>query len=825
MTTDQAQRPRFYEGQYLGSQDLTAAVDYARMLAARHALGAHTWGIGIGLELREVPKPGGSFKRVDVVLEPGYAWDGFGRVINVLAPYKVPESLFDAIKYDVNIDSAGLGRLIEIWIRYDEVGFCNPSPGFEVCDTPDQSARIQETFRVVIGQRKSHIDRHDPIVVAGKSSDAQKALKLFDPNAPDIYDESIPQQTFPNPGDKAEWLIPIGYVRWQPVQNGPGSFIPHPAEDDPKIRAFRNYIGVVTEAIEAADGAIRLRDRTRDPAKSFYQPPAEELVNVEGHMRVEGDVRLAAGNLDFRVQDGTDMGTPIRFQRTGDKGKLPGQMGGRSLQLVLGPDDQTDNQFNIGPVKKDGTFVPQVTVVSSGQVGVGTTSPDRLVTLAGDSGTYLNIKADKGKEEILIGADSNGGIVSSMTNNDLLLRAGVNDTKVTIKTDGKVGIGTGTPDRLLTLQGSQGTYLNVKGDGGAEEVLLGADAAGGIVSTMTNHDLVLRAGTNSSKVWIKTDGKVGVGTGTPAQQFHVIGDRLRLENNGKYVDLRTDGSQVDLQSETNKLYLRSSGPSGNNQIIMNYDSSTDGEVGIGTENPQAKLHVARNVAGDNTDPTQYVAMIENTATAPGGDVLALKVNDGIPDINNSFITFFSDSGVAGSIEGYPGWWGLGVSFNSYGADYAERLPHLDDQETFQAGDVIGIVEGKVTHRVGGAQAVSVVTDRPIVVANSPRPSDPRKFEKVTFIGQVMVKVNGPVKAGDYIVPSGQDDGIGLAVPAEKLSVEQAGQIVGQAWETVTADGVKRVLTAIGLPVTNAALLRVLGEQIKALQQEVAGIKQ
>src|SRR5262249_9801977 len=31
-------------------------------------------------------------------------------------------------------------------------------------------------------------------------------------------------------------------------------------------------------------------------------------------------------------------------------------------------------------------------------------------------------------------------------------------------------------------------------DGGAQEVLLGADGAGGIVSTMTNHDLQLRAG-------------------------------------------------------------------------------------------------------------------------------------------------------------------------------------------------------------------------------------------------------------------------------------------------------------------------------------------
>ena len=46
---DQNQRPEYYEGQYLGAEDLAAIVRFARTAEARHALGAHTWGIGIGL--------------------------------------------------------------------------------------------------------------------------------------------------------------------------------------------------------------------------------------------------------------------------------------------------------------------------------------------------------------------------------------------------------------------------------------------------------------------------------------------------------------------------------------------------------------------------------------------------------------------------------------------------------------------------------------------------------------------------------------------------------------------------------------------------------
>ena len=47
--------PRFYEGQYLAAADLTAAVDYTRTQRARMLLGAHRWGIALGLDLMEVP--------------------------------------------------------------------------------------------------------------------------------------------------------------------------------------------------------------------------------------------------------------------------------------------------------------------------------------------------------------------------------------------------------------------------------------------------------------------------------------------------------------------------------------------------------------------------------------------------------------------------------------------------------------------------------------------------------------------------------------------------------------------------------------------------
>jgi hypothetical protein len=88
--------------------------------------------------------------------------------------------------------------------------------------------------------------------------------------------------------------------------------------------------------------------------------------------------------------------------------------------------------------------------------------------------------------------------------------------------DGRLGIGTSSPDRSLTVANAIGAnYLNVKD--GTHEILMGVDGTGGIVSVMTNHDLVLRAGVNSEKVRITADGDVGIGTNSPQTKLHVNG--------------------------------------------------------------------------------------------------------------------------------------------------------------------------------------------------------------------------------------------------------------------------------------------------------------
>ena len=565
MTVQQDQRPSFYQGQYLGPDDLTTTVEYGRIQLARHSLGAHTWGIAIGLQLIEKPSPAGN-NQVDVFLEPGYAWDGFGRPIVVLSPYKIPAQLFQNIVYDASVDDptksgdTAAGHPVKIWLSYSESANQPPAIGFEVCDVASQTSRVQETFGVKVGELTNASDQRDPISIGGKQVDALQALNVFDPNAPLIYDTSIPQQALPEDNALAMWLIPVGYVRWLPAQisTQAGSFQTRTAKDLTNSKNTRQYIGVVAGTLEAAGQNVQIKLRKNQPSGVV----SDDLLWVEGKMRVEGDINLFGGKLSFLNSGGQDEGVPLLIQRA--KQTNPNTLQTvTSLQVEIGSDNKGNNMFSVGPLDSNTSkFVPILNVLDSGEVGVGTTAPTGRLTLSGivqpAQGNLTlfsqtaDFEYDGGNDHLFIFSATGGAITSFL--------------------GGNIGVGTTGPTGRLTLAGivqpAQGNLTlfsqtaDFEYDGGSDHLYI-FNANGNAITSFLG-------------------GNIGIGTTGPTGRLTLAGIVQPQQGNLTFFSNTAD---IEYDGGSDQLFIF-------NATGNAITSFLGGNIGIGTIGPTGRLTLA-----------------------------------------------------------------------------------------------------------------------------------------------------------------------------------------------------------------------------------------
>ena len=271
-------------------------------------------------------------------------------------------------------------------------------------------------------------------------------------------------------------------------------------------------------------------------------------------------------------------------------------------------------------------------VTTYGDVGIGTQTPsniqnwDRVLDVHGAKHSKVLATTDSlGVETGIFShyswmtTNTPAGAVGTLTDYDFKLIAGGIE-KVTIKTNGHVGIGTTTPDdglgwdRVLNVYGTDHSKILATINSGVQTGLFSHsnwNGAVGVVGTQSNHDMRLMTNGNHHMT-IKTGGNVGIGI-EPEEKLHVngairgnqTGGALRIQTQHGYTDVGVQNSLWSHFYTDAPRYYFNKGVSIDEGLIGSYDEdlqlqtsgttritvlNASGNVGIGLT-PTEKLDV------------------------------------------------------------------------------------------------------------------------------------------------------------------------------------------------------------------------------------------
>ena len=197
-----------------------------------------------------------------------------------------------------------------------------------------------------------------------------------------------------------------------------------------------------------------------------------------------------------------------------------------------------------------------LTVLSTGNVGIGESNPSALLHVRAANNVTGTIEVQGGKDVVTTVGEINselnfgsndasiaggiGGSIKSVTEFDNGARVGMSfytakqgrtpvlEEAMRIDHDGKLGIGTTTPDAPLEVIGLLGIRVNEDGLG-TKAISLRSDFAGlgPAVNVSTNHPLLFQTN-NNEKMRISAGGNVGIGETDPGEKLDVKGGNIRL---------------------------------------------------------------------------------------------------------------------------------------------------------------------------------------------------------------------------------------------------------------------------------------------------------
>ena len=320
--------------------------------------------------------------------------------------------------------------------------------------------------------------------------------------------------------------------------------------------------------------------------------------------------------------------------------------------------------------------------VTSGNVGIGTTSPESQLHICnGSAGTVdphanaqlvledddhvgINLLSSTTKDSFIAfgnGTDNDyAGIYSESSNNSLIIRAGGNSDKITICSSGEVGIGCTSPTSPLHVFGK--SYLSQN------------------TGQRTTHATVNIASNTGNAIHRDLDIYGGWSSGESHNITFVHGT-TSLSN--QIAQIRTTHHSPSTSIKFGNLYH--SGDSTFSAMIIKSTSTTSASVGIGTESPDATLDVRQeaaatattnlqahtaNIVGDGYGSEAQLAVMDSAVVAAniGGGINFGGRYNGTAATEWARMKSYKDSATAGQYGG-----GLKFMTRAHGAGMVDIL--------------------------------------------------------------------------------------------------------------------------------------------------------
>ena len=179
-------------------------------------------------------------------------------------------------------------------------------------------------------------------------------------------------------------------------------------------------------------------------------------------------------------------------------------------------------------VPADSTGTAALVIKNDGKVGIGTTAPGHplvVVTPTGDKGISLTNSSNVELIHMRQEAGDSGAIgLKDGGNVQVWLTSRPSSNSYFNVSGAKFGIGTNGPSKKLHVSGTTGdnSRIRITDTTNSTNFDIGTDASGGFFSAIEDKHILFYTN-GSEKVRIENDGKVGIGTVTPAAQLHIIG--------------------------------------------------------------------------------------------------------------------------------------------------------------------------------------------------------------------------------------------------------------------------------------------------------------